>query len=211
MKLKIGLALAIFGFAAAAQAGLIAEPYIGYGTSSTLAYKYGAAGTNYTYNATSIPLGGRVGFMLANGLYFGAEGQYNYSGSLSSTASGYTNSDTFTRAVAGAEIGFKAGRVMFFGGYNPLTNFFLTSTSTTNTLWQLSGSGVFGGLEYIFGNHLSLLVRYDSYTYSTYQSSTTGHTNTTIPTAAAAGAISGTPTDSTIAVMIGFPFGEHSK
>ena len=39
MKLKISLVLSILGLGAAAQAGWIAEPVVGYGTSSTLSYK----------------------------------------------------------------------------------------------------------------------------------------------------------------------------
>ena len=197
----------VVGFASvSAQAGWLLEPVFGYATGTKLSYNYGAPATNYIYSESSIPVGGRIDYEFNGGFSVGLNGLYNYSGTLTSQVTAITNNENFTRGVAGAELGFRAGRVSFFAGYNPVLNFFMVST-TSNPLWQMTGSGYFGELSFRASQHFSVSVRYDYYSYTNFTSSATGKTSTAITANASAGAISGTPTDSSLAVLIGIPFG----
>jgi len=207
---KLGMIFAILVGSLGAQAGWLIEPMVGYSTGTQLSYKYGATPTTYTYSEGSVPMGGSLGYEFSDGFFVGLDGIYNYAGTLTSQISSITNSENFTRGAIGAKVAFRVGKVSVFAGYNPLVNTYMIST-TSNPLWLLNGTGAFGGFTFKAANHFDIIARYDYYSYSNYETGTTKATSTAISGSAAAGAISGTPTDSSVSVMIGIPFGSSGK
>ncbi len=145
-----------------AHAGFMAEPYIGYGTGTTKCTA--AAGTDCGAKSTGSGYGARLGWMLADGLWFA--GEYAGGSATLKYDDGVSADETVTQANIGAAAGFDfASGLRLFGGYGFSNT--VTDKTTSGDL-TLKGTSVYVGLGYKFHDHISVNFQYHMDTFTKF-------------------------------------------
>ena len=208
MKKLLTIAIATLGVSMGAHAGFLIEPGVGVqgvtGTTS-FSYKSGAATTyNYTEASTAVNL--LLAYKAMNGLFFGGRADYYMNGTFTPTTATGGGTDTFTRTVAAAVIGYQGARgIRAWAGYdvsNSITNTIASnSTAGANDFTALSGTGYQVGLGWEFHPHFAFNVLYDVPTYTAITPKAGGTGTFTSSTY-------NTFTDGYMQVNLSFPFGD---
>jgi hypothetical protein len=135
-----------------AKAGVLVEPFVGYGTGS---WKLNSVSTNQS----GVDYGGRLGWnfdgFLIGGDYVGGSFKDNQTG----------NNNNITAQDIGGFLGFEVKRVTVRGAYNFNSQGTYAPTSGTNSVWK--GNSFSASVGFAIVSHISLNLDFMSGTYDT--------------------------------------------
>lgn len=150
-----------------ANAGFLAEPFVGYDQST---FKYtDIGGTSSGATSSGMDYGARLGYRFNQGLVLALE-YAGGSGKSKSDTAGSTDSD-YTKTAMGAIIGYDFGRFSIWGGYGFSDKLTIKTTGQTDT--DYSGTNFKVGFGYKVVNHVSVNLDYIIPKYTKFTSSGT--------------------------------------
>lgn len=153
------LSVVVFVLGAQAQAGILAEPFLGYDQSSIKSTDLG--GTTGGAKNSGMDYGARIGYRFNQGVWVAAE-YTGGSGTSKSEVAGNPDQD-YTKTALGAVIGYNTGRLRFWGGYGisdavklKTDNVDVTGTNMKLGFGFMATSHVSVNLEYIVPKYTKL-------------------------------------------------------
>jgi hypothetical protein len=169
--LKLALIILALGFSAQANAGLLLEPYIGYGGIAGDASSTGTAAGSVSATGTGVAYGGRVGLTIPFVFFAADYTSIGGSTALTGTIGGVSvsKSTDFTETALGADVGLNLPFIRVWAGYNFSVNSKINGTDYT-------GTGMRAGLGLGFIPFISINLEYMN---TTYASQTSAGTTTT--------------------------------
>ena len=161
--------IAVFAVSSAQASGLLLEPYIGYGMTTTTG-TVKSSGAKFSTENNGLGLGGRLGYMFMGGLWLAGDYAMYLETDLKTKEPAGQADQKITASSAYVDVGFDLPMIplRFWAGYAFMDNASIKDTSPTT---DYSGTGYKVGLGVKPIPMLSINLEYLMHTHNKYKTS----------------------------------------